>query len=275
MQIYADCSNKLNSKCYTSDRGGHPILLLVCHNTEGKNESNTGQSRAEAQQHSDFEAQYLTSNQEEVSIHWVVGEEECDAPIYKIVPEQHTAYHCGGTPPKFVSKWVNPEDGKSYGGFNLNQVAIGIELVGQHDETVGSKQLAALQALVLDIFSRYPILKRKGHIVAHKELEGDRQDGANWIKQAIEWVSGVDTDVPTPVIELLSYKVTIPQVATVRKGPGRDYDVITTLKADSTKQYQVDGEAHGDNINGDDVWSHLNDGSTKGFVSRSALTILH
>ena len=279
MNIYADHSHKLDPNCYTADRGGHPILLLVCHNTEGKQESNTGQTRAEAQQHSDFEADYLTSNPAQVSIHWVVGEEECDAPIYKIVPEEFTAYHCGGEP-NFPSKWVNPDDGAAYGGYKLNQVAIGIELVGQHSEVVGPKQLASLQALVQDIVSRNPILRKPGHIVAHKELEGDREDGVNWVKEAVEWTVEAMTgnpavEAPAPVITPLSYQVTVLQYdATVRKGPSRQYEVITTLKADPNKQYHVDGEAHGELISNDDVWSHLNDGSVQGFVSRTVLKIM-
>lgn len=273
MHIYADYSNKLNSDCYTSDRGGHSVLLLVCHNTEGKGEANTGQSLTEAQQRSDFEAAYLASNPSQVSIHWVVGEEECGAPIYRIVPEAYTAYHCGGEP-NFPSKWVNPDDNREYGGYRLNQVAIGVELVGQHTEVLGPNQLASLKALVQDIVSRYPIFKKPGHIVAHKELEGDREDGVNWVKQALEWAVGVDPATPSPVIIPLSYDVMIPQYeANVRKGPGRAYDIVTTLKPDPSQKYHVDGEAHGDNINGDDVWSHLP--SAGGFVSRTLLQIQH
>lgn len=273
MQIYADYSNKLNSNCYTADRGGHQVLVLVCHNTEGKGESNFGQTRAEAQQHSDFEAEYLANNPAQVSIHYVVGEEECDAPIYRIVPEAYTAYHCGGEP-GFPSKWVNPDDSKEYGGYGLNQVAIGIELVGQHNETVGPKQLASLQALMQDLVSRYPILKKQGHIVAHKELEGDREDGVNWYKQAIEWVAGVNPVAPTPVITPISYQVTVPQFeATVRKGPGRQYDIVTSLKPDPTKQYHVDGESHGELISSDDVWVHLPD--VGGFATRTVVQVIH
>lgn len=272
MQFYADYSNKLNSNCYTSDRGGHQVLVLVCHNTEGKGESNTGQSATDAQQRSDFEAQYLSNNPAQVSIHYVVGEEECGAPIYRIVPENYTAYHCGGEP-GFPSKWVNPEDNKEYGGYGLNQVAIGIELVGQHNETVGPKQLASLKVLVQDIVSRYSILKKQGHIVAHKELEGDREDGVNWYKQAIEYAAG-EPDAPTPVIAPMSYQVTVPQfAATVRKGPGRQYDVVATLNPDPNKQYHVDGEAHGEQISNDDVWVHLPDAG--GFATRTVVQIVH
>lgn len=188
MQPYADYSNRLDPNCFTSDRGGRPVLVLVCHNTEGAGEYNTGQTAAEAQQHSDFEASYLASNAAQVSIHWVVGEEECGAPIYKVVPEQYTAYHCGGEP-GFPSQWKDPHTGNTYGGYGLNEVAIGIELVGQHNESVGPNQLASLKNLVLDIVARYPILKEPGRIVAHAWLEGDRQDGRNWVAQAQSWVA--------------------------------------------------------------------------------------
>jgi hypothetical protein len=206
MDFYRDLSGQLNPKCYTSDRGGQSILLLVCHNTEGKNENNTGQDVATAQERSDFEAAFLADNTYEVSIHYVIGEEECNAPTYRVVPEEFTAYHCGGTPPQYPSSWTNPNSGQVYGGYNLNQVAIGIELVGQHYETVGPNQAASLKLLVEDLVSRYPILKEPGHIIAHASLEADRQDGRNWVDLARTWATEANqppvitpSPLPTPV----------------------------------------------------------------------------
>lgn len=275
MQIYADYSNRLDPDCYTKGREGNSVLLLVCHNTAGPSDRNfAGQDKNQAQKLSDQSAVYLTSNTRQVSIHWVVGAEAAGAPIYRVVPEESTAYHCGGSPPQFPSKWTNPDDGKSYGGYNLNLRAIGIELFGQPGDALGPNQAAALQTLIQDIVSRYPILKKPGHIVAHASLEGDRTDGRNWINQAIQWAGSAPAAASGGINLIpISYQAIIPTgSATVRKGPGRSYDVVATLKADPDKQYKVDGEAHGELIGKDDVWSHL--AEVNGFVTRTALKII-
>ena len=276
MNIYADYSNRLNPDCYTKGRDGKSVLVLVCHNTAGPHDFNPGNQAL-----SDAAALYLTSNDRQVSIHWVVGAEAVGAPIYRVVPEDSIAYHAGGTPPQFPSRWVNPDDGLVYGRYGLNQVSIGIELFGNEKDQVGPNQQAALKALVLDIVSRFPVIARPGHIVAHAELEGDRTDGKNWVNLAKGWVSGGATSASasaglqtTPV----SYQAKIRVgKATVRSGPGRSFSIITTLDATDGKTYTVDGEAHGDAIpdsrqasGSDDVWAHLS--AVNGFVTRTALT---
>ena len=192
--IYMDLSGQLDQNCYTVGRGaGNEVNLLVCHNTDGPHDSNIPrQSRTDAQAMSDAAAKYLTSNDRTVSVHWVVGAEACGAPLYRIVPETSTAYQCGGNPPAFPSRWINPGDGKVYGGYLLNQNSIGIEVVGNHNETIGPNQQATLKALVTGIAQRYPVLKGQGRIVAHAHLEGDRQDGLNWEALAKEWVRAMN-----------------------------------------------------------------------------------
>lgn len=267
--IYRDLSNSLNQNCFTAGRDNNPVLLLVCHNTAGPNDTNAVGS-AQAQALSDTAARYLTSNDRQASVHWLVGGEACNAPIYRIVPESDTAYHCGGDPPSFPSRWQNPADQKIYGGFGLNQVSIGIELFGQSNETLGPKQAASLQALVQDIVRRYPILAQSGHIVPHADLEGDRTDGRNWVKQAIGWAGSISHDECIPI----TYKVIVPRgQASVRSGPGRTFSIITNLAADPNKIYQVDCEKHGELIGSDDVWSHLVDAG--GYVTRTALQIVN
>jgi N-acetyl-anhydromuramyl-L-alanine amidase AmpD len=156
--IYDDYSNRLNSNCYTVGRGGNSVLALIAHNTAGPNDKN-GTDAKTAQRLSDASAAYLASNDRQASVHWLVGAEACGAPIYKIVPEASTAYHCGGNPPQYPSSWKDPTSGKVYGGFGLNQVTIGIEVFGQVNETLGPNQRAALFLLVQDIVTRNPILK--------------------------------------------------------------------------------------------------------------------
>lgn len=266
--IYRDLSNSLNQNCYTPGRNNNPVLVLVCHNTAGPNDSNSVGSAA-AQSLSDTAARYLTSNDRQASVQWLVGAEACNAPIYRIVPESDTAYHCGGNPPNYPSRWKNPSDQKIYGGFGLNQVAIGIELFGQPNDGLGPNQAAALQALVQEIVRRYPVLAQPGHIVAHAELEGDRTDGRNWVKQAISWAGTVSHDECIPI----SYKVIVPKgQANVRSGPGRTFSIISSLASDPNKQYQVDCEKHGELIGTDDVWSHIVEVS--GYVTRTALQIV-
>jgi hypothetical protein len=274
MKIYADYSNRLDPDCYTRGRGGQPVLVLVCHNTAGPSDRNfAGQDAAMAQKLSDQAAAYLTSNDRQVSIHWLVGAEACGAPIYRIVPEENTAYHCGGNPPAYPSKWADPDSKQSFGGFGLNQVSIGIELFGQPGDTLGPNQAAALKALVQDIASRNTKLQNANRIVAHASLEGDRTDGKNWVAQAQGWVKEVGGGGGGVNLIAISYKVTIPAgKAVVRTGPGRNYPPVTNLDADPNKQYQVDGEAHGELIGTDDVWSHLPE--VNGFVTRTALKII-
>ena len=201
MNIYQDLSGRLDPNCYTQGRDGKPVLVLVCHNTAGPHDFNPGNQAL-----SDAAAQYLTSNDRQVSVHWVIGAEAAGAPVYRLVPEDSIAYHAGGTPPQFPSRWVNPDDGSVYGRYGLNEVSIGIELFGNEKDQVGPNQLAALKALVLDIVGRHPIIARPGHIVAHAELEGDRTDGKNWVNLARQWVAGTGVNggsnapipIPTP-----------------------------------------------------------------------------
>lgn len=268
LSIFMDFSHSLNQNCFTPGRDNHPVLLLVCHNTAGPNDLNSA-TKAKAQALSDAAARYLSSNDRQVSAHWLVGAENCGAPIYRIVPEGDTAHHCGGNPPAFPSSWKNPGDNKIYGGFGLNQVAIGIEVFGQVKDTIGPKQEASLKTLVQDITRRYSTLKNPGHIVAHAELEGDRTDGLNWIKKALAWTNEGDDGDCIP----LSYKVVVPRgQASVRTGPGRTFPITASLKADPNRQYQVDCEKHGELIGSDDVWSHIPE--LDGYVTRTALQIL-
>jgi hypothetical protein len=188
MQIYKDLSLNLNKDCYTAGPPNRDILMLCCHNTAGPNDFNPpGQSFAQSLALSDTAARYLTSNDRQASVHWLVGGEACNAPIYLIVPEKYTAYQCGGNPPQYPSKWTDPSTRTIYVGYDLNVVSIGIELLGQPGEVVGPKQLASLKMLVRDILGRHPLLAQPERIVAHADLEGDRTDGKNWVAYARGW----------------------------------------------------------------------------------------
>ena len=290
MNIYSDLSSKLDPNCYTQGREGKPTLVLVCHNTAGPNDNNSPTlDRGTAQTLSDAAARYLTSNDRQVSVQWLVGAEACDAPIYRIVPDDSIAYHAGGSPPQYPSRWVNPDDGSVYGRYGLNQVSIGIELYGQVKDQIGPKQLASLKTLVEDIIHRYPNIGKPGHIVAHAALEGDRTDGLNWVDAAKGWAAALaggrpiaaPAAAPASRTATVNYKVKVTSgKATVRSGPGRSFSVVGSLDAATGTVYQADSEAHGDAIpdsrqasGSDDVWVHLP--TANGFVTRTALTVVN
>ena len=277
INIFEDLRDRLNPDCFTRGRGGQPILVLVCHNTAGPHDFNRpNQTRNTAQALSDTAARYLTSNDRQASVHWLVGGEACGAPIYHIVPQENTAYHCGGEPGR-PSSWKDPQSGILYRGFGLNQVSIGIELLGQPKDVIGPNQQASLQQLVQYIVALFPNLKDPQRIISHASCDPSRTDGENWVKQARQWAgTGGGTVNVTPI----QYKVRILRgIAVVRSGPGRNYAPVNGLKADPNKIYQVDGEAHGDRIPSvkeisgfDDVWSRIPEAG--GFVTRTALDIV-
>jgi len=190
LQIYRDLSGQLDPNCYDTNR--RDVLAVICHNTAGPSDFNPG-----SQALSDSAAHYLTSNDRQVSIHWVVGAEGAGAPIYRVVPEPDVAYHAGGTG-GYPSHWADPDTGTLYGRYGLNQVSLGIELFGQPGETVGPNQLASLKALVLDIAGRYPKLRNPKRWESHANLEGDRTDGPNWRDHARQWVADFANGTANP-----------------------------------------------------------------------------
>lgn len=71
----------------------------------------------------------------------------------------------------------------------------------------------------------------------------------------------------------LRYRATLREASfTVRAGPGYRYAVVGTLTASANRTYQVEGEAKGELVGSDDVWSYLPE--YNGFVSRTALRVL-
>jgi hypothetical protein len=277
-----DWTNRASPNQFTSGRGGNPVLLLVCHNTAGPRDNNAaGQPAEVGRQLSDFAARWLTFASGTPSAHYLVGAESIGAPLYKLIREGDTAYHAGGQPGT-PSRWVNPDGGQTYRGFGVNQVSIGIELLGNTTERVGPRQQATLQWLVEDLARRYPVFKQSGHIVAHGDIDTSRTDGRNWLQAAIGWATG-GTPGRNPMggggrddIEIvdINYRARIPRgIATVRTGPGRGYPVVRSVSADPMRIYNVQGEAHGDLIGNDDVWSRVPE--LGGFITRTALQVLH
>jgi N-acetylmuramoyl-L-alanine amidase len=96
-----------------------------------------------------------------VSTHYVVAE---DGAIYRVVPEEHRAWHAG------ASSWEGEGD--------VNSRAIGIEIVnGGHDfglPDFPSAQIEAVIALLQDILPRWPALNRT-RVVAHSDIAPERK----------------------------------------------------------------------------------------------------
>lgn len=77
-----------------------------------------------------------------------------DGKVYRIVDRSRVAYHCG------VSMWR--------GRRNLDDVSIGIEVVGYHDRALTSKQYAALRALVLELQQIYGV--KDANVMPHAQV---------------------------------------------------------------------------------------------------------
>ena len=77
-----------------------------------------------------------------------------DGKVYRIVDRSRVAYHCG------VSMWR--------GRRNLDDVSIGIEVVGYHDRALTSKQYASLRALVLELQQIYGV--KDANVMPHAQV---------------------------------------------------------------------------------------------------------
>jgi hypothetical protein len=188
LTIYRDLRSQLLSNSYDVGRNGVGVRMLCCHNTAGPNDHNyPGQSAQNSQALSDAAALYLAGNDRQASVHWLIGGEACGAPIYAIVPEEDTAYHCGG-PNGLPSSWTDPTTGLTHSGYGNNLVSIGIEIMGQPNEVLGPNQLRSAQLLVMDIATRHSILQHPSQIVAHADIDTSRTDGRDWRNQAQGWV---------------------------------------------------------------------------------------
>lgn len=74
--------------------------------------------------------------------------------VYRIVDRSRVAYHCG------VSMWR--------GRRNLDDVSIGIEVVGYHDRALTAKQYAALRDLILELQQIYGI--KDANVMPHAQV---------------------------------------------------------------------------------------------------------
>jgi N-acetylmuramoyl-L-alanine amidase len=123
-----------------------------------------------------------------VSAHYFVDEGGC---VTRMVPEHLRAWHAG------VGRWAGESD--------INGCSIGIEIAnGGHD--FGSPpypdvQMAAVEALCLDILSRHPIPPRR--VLAHSDIAPARKaDPGEWFDWARLARAGIGLRVvPEPLVE--------------------------------------------------------------------------
>ncbi len=103
----------------------------------------------------------LTDIEHQVSAHYLIEE---DGRIYQLVDEAHRAWHAG------VSYWR--------GQRNINTRSIGIELVNPGHaygyRAFPESQMAALEALALNILSRHAIPPR--NVVGHSDVAPTRKE---------------------------------------------------------------------------------------------------
>lgn len=170
-------------------------------------------------------------------------------------------------------------------GISTNDVSLTIEHAGFHNKPISEAQLNRSVDICAWWCQKWGIQPDRDHIIGHYEV-GPHKDCPGLavpldrlvgrVRAKLDLVPPVATGDPT--IIPITYDVIVPDfVANVRSGPGKAYPIVATIKADPKKRYTVDGEAHGELIGSDDVWSHLVDagGGIAGFITRTALMIVH
>jgi hypothetical protein len=188
-----DLSAQTPSVVHEPDRGNFTVKLLVLHDTVGStrypDRNDLGLDSIAYQSRENGTIRWFQGGGD-VSVHYLVGPEATGAKIYRLCQESWTAYHAGGTA-NYPASWKAPDGTFYQGQVNgvgiINWISIGIERWGGINDAPGPNQTNAMVALATDIARRYNLAPEQ--IVAHKELEGDRQDGGillSAIRKAVE-----------------------------------------------------------------------------------------
>jgi N-acetyl-anhydromuramyl-L-alanine amidase AmpD len=165
-------------------------------------------------------------------------------------------------------------------GIKTNDIALTIEHAGFHDKAITDAQLDRSAQICAYWCDRWGIPPDRNHIIGHYEVGPHKQCPGPFypfdrLVAKVRLLMGVDTPQKPTIQNIpMNYTVIIPNFkATVRKGPGRGYDIVTTLDASRDRRYQVTAEAHGELIGSDDVWCFIPE--VKGYITRTAITIVH
>jgi hypothetical protein len=165
-------------------------------------------------------------------------------------------------------------------GISTNDVSLTIEHEGNPQMSLTEAQLERTVAICAWWCQQWNIPADRNHIVGHYEIGPHKYCPGQFfpfdrLVARVQLLLGSQPQQPENFQLIpLNYQVIIPQfTATVRGGPGRSYPIITSLPADPNRLFQVDGEAHGELIGTDDVWTHIPE--LNGYITRSALQIVH
>jgi hypothetical protein len=193
-----DLTGKLSPNNYSPGRGGIGVKCVILHDTAGTSanpDTNSGNLNFAAREQGT--ANYLLTGGAS-SIHYMVGPEQTGAKIYKLCPEEHTAWHAAGVPTRNV--FVAPDgtrlEGRLEGVSKLNRASIGIERWGIPNETVGPNQTQAMISLVVDLARRHNL--KPEQIITHKFVQTDRSDGEILLDECRAAVAALYAPAPAP-----------------------------------------------------------------------------
>ena len=164
---------------------------------------------------------------------------------------------------------------------STNNVSLTIEHEGRPADGLTEAQLNRSADMCAYWCQTWNIPPDRNHIIGHYEVGPHKGcPGSNYpfdrlVNRVQERLKMPSIPVQGYELIMIGYNIIIPQFkATLRNGPGRSYDPpIASIAPDPNRRYWCDGEAHGELIGSDDVWCHIPE--LKGFISRTALTIVH
>ncbi len=235
------------SYTYSTPRNGHDIVAIVAHSTVGR----------------DSRTYLATGGGRRVSVHALIW---YDDTIYQYVPDSIGANHAGfGTMPK---PWSN---------IPVNQCTIGFELENPSNGKDISEPYPDLQLLAMGWWIN---AKRRLHgpipILRHGDIDPTRRsdpvnlsvaDMERWCAKAAIYYGTREAENKPGL-----YRVKPKIAATVRQAPNRESKIAGTLPADTP--ILVDEIKHGQLVNGDDRWAHMDRSNPQrdlGFIHMSAL----
>jgi hypothetical protein len=157
----------------SADRGGYSIKEIILHETSGGHDVRNAAPDLARQLDSATISWFLT-DRSDVSVHYLIGGENLNAPIYRLCPESRAAYHAIGNK-------------GSVNGFSVdNHISIGIERMGQPWDNPGPNQTRAMCELAFDICQRHNL--KPEAIISHASIQSDRTDGNTLLVAVREYV---------------------------------------------------------------------------------------
>lgn len=214
---YTMKTNLANRKNYGSQRSTSKIKYIVIHYT-----ANDGD-------HDEGNANYFKNNVVKASAHYFVDDDS----ITKSVPDNYVAYSVGGSKYGDCSKTGG---GKLYGTVtNTNSISIEMCDTKKNGKVMATEAtMANTAAFCKTLMNKYGI--DVNHVVRHFDVTGKHcpayfMDATAWanFKKRLTGSSNSATTPSTTTSD--SYRVKVnTDVLNVRKGPGTDYSIATTVR---------------------------------------------